>query len=163
MSGLPGDYDRYDIDGLRQSLQAYEGLTRNDLRQTFARFWQAVLPATGYLGINPRVHPDDPPRDILGLPRFVSSKADAERIFGAVDSTANGLTLCSGSLGANRAKDVPAFAHHFGDRIHFARLRPVSKDIGGSFEEAALLEGDTDMVSLIDALLMADGIRADQA
>jgi len=79
-----------------------------------------------------------------------------------VDSTANGLTLCSGSLGANQAKDVPAIAHRFGDRIHFAHLRPVSKDIGGSFEEAALLEGDTDMGSPIDALLMADGARADQ-
>lgn|GEM_PF-2478836 len=64
-SGLPGAYDRYDNDGLRHSLQDHDGPTRNDQRQTFARFWQAVLPATGDLGINLRVHPDDPPRDIL--------------------------------------------------------------------------------------------------
>ena len=72
---------------------------------------------------------------------------------GAVDSIANGLTLCSGSLGANPANNVPEIAQRFADRIHFAHLRNVRKELDGSFEEAAHLDGDTDMVALIRVLL----------
>lgn len=162
MSGLPGAYDRYDIAGLRRALQAYHGLTRDDLRQNFAAFLRAVVPTAEEAGITLCVHPDDPPRDILGLPRIVSSAEDIAWIMQAVDSTANGLTLCSGSLGANPANDVPAIARRFGARIHFAHLRNVRKEADGSFEEAAHLEGDTDMVALIDALLAADATRADR-
>jgi mannonate dehydratase len=88
--------------------------------------------------------------------------SDAEGIAFALDAVparANGLTLCSGSLGANPANDVPAIARRFADRIHFAHLRNVRKDPDGSFEEAAHLEGDTDMVALIDVLLTEERRR----
>ena len=78
-----------------------------------------------------------------------------------VDSPANGLTLCSGSLGANPDNDVPAIARRFAARIHFAHLRNVSKEPDGSFQEAAHLEGDTDMVALVAALLEEDRRRQD--
>lgn len=159
MSGLPGAYDRYDIDGLRHALRAYDGIDRPTLRANFARFLREVVPTAQDLGVNLCVHPDDPPRDILGLPRVVSSEDDIAWLMGAVDDTANGLTLCSGSLGANPANNVPAIARRFADRIHFAHLRNVRKEPDGSFEEAAHLDGDTDMVSLIDALLAADATR----
>lgn len=159
MSGLPGAYDRFDIAGLRGALRGYDGIGRDELRQNFARFLREVVPAAEELGINLCVHPDDPPRDILGLPRIVSDADDIAWLFGAVDSPANGLTLCSGSLGANPANDVPAIARRFADRIHFAHLRNVRKEADGSFEETAHLEGDTDMVALIDALLAADQSR----
>jgi mannonate dehydratase len=111
------------------------------------------------LGMRLCVHPDDPPRDILGLPRIVSTAEDIAWVLAAVDDPANGLTLCSGSLGANPANDVPAIARRFADRIWFAHLRNVRKEPDGSFEEAAHLDGDTDMVALIAALLAAEAGR----
>lgn len=153
MSGLPGAYDRYDIAGLRQALKGYDGIGQDQLRSNYTRFLQEVVPAAEDLGIRLCVHPDDPPRDILGLPRIVSDADDIDFILKAVDSPANGLTFCSGSLGANPANDLPAMARRFAARTHFAHLRNVRKDPDGSFEEAAHLEGDTDMPAVIAALL----------
>jgi mannonate dehydratase len=153
MSGLPGAFDRYDIAGLKHALQGYEGIGRADLRANYQRFLNEVVPAAEDLGMALCVHPDDPPRDILGLPRIVSSGADIEWVLKAVDSPMNGLTFCTGSLGANPVNDLPALARQFADRVHFAHLRNVRKDADGSFEEAAHLEGDTDMAAVIAALL----------
>ena len=160
MSGLPGAYDRYDIAGLKAALQGYEGIDRATLRANYRRFLDEVIPAAEDLGMRLCVHPDDPPRDLLGLPRIVSDAEGIGFALDAVPSRANGLTLCSGSLGANPANDVPAIARRFADRIHFAHLRNVRKDPDGSFEEAAHLEGDTDMVALIGALLAEERRRA---
>ena len=159
MAGLPGAYDRYDVPSLRTALKTYDGIGQDDLRSHYARFLREVIPAAEDLGMRLCVHPDDPPRDILGLPRIVSDAEDIAFVLGAVDSPANGLTLCSGSLGANPANDVPAIARRFADRIHFAHLRNVRKDPDGSFEEAAHLEGDTDMVDLVAALLDEEARR----
>jgi mannonate dehydratase len=159
MSGLPGAFDRYDIAGLRTALQGYEGIGREALRANYRRFLEEVIPAAEDLGMRLCVHPDDPPRDILGLPRIVSSGPDIDWVLAAADSPANGVTLCSGSLGANPANDVPAIARAVAPRIHFAHLRNVRKDPDGSFEEAAHLDGDTDMVALIGALLAEEARR----
>lgn len=153
MSGLPGAFDRYDINGLRVALQRYEGINRAVLRSNYKRFMAEVMPAAADLGVRMCVHPDDPPRDILGLPRIVSDGDDLAWIAGAFDHPANGFTLCSGSLGANPRNDVPAIARSVANRIHFAHLRNVRKFPDGSFEEAAHLDGDTDMVALIRVLL----------
>jgi len=159
MAGLPGAYDRYDADGLKAALQLYEGIDRAALRQHLRRFLEEVVPAAEELGMHFCIHPDDPPRDILGLPRIVSDAEDIAWLLDAVDSRANGLTLCAGSLGANPNNDVPAIARRFADRIHFAHLRNVRKDADGSFEEAAHLTGDTDMVDLVAALLQEEERR----
>jgi mannonate dehydratase len=153
MAGMPGAFDRYDIAGLRAALTAYEGIDKTALRANYLRFLNEVTPTAQDLGIRLCVHPDDPPRDILGLPRIVSDGDDLDWVLNAYDSPANGITLCSGSLGANPANDVPAIAARVAPRIHFAHLRNVTKDPDGSFEEAAHLEGDTDMVALIRVLL----------
>lgn len=153
MAGLPGAFDRYDVESLRLALTRYEGIGQDELRANYARFLAEVVPTAEELGMRLCVHPDDPPRDILGLPRIVSDADDIGWIMAQQESRANGLTFCSGSLGANPANDVPAIARRFADRIHFAHLRNVAKDPDGSFEEAAHLDGDTDMVSLIAALL----------
>ena len=153
MSGLPGAYDRYEIDELRTALRAYDGLTHADLRANLKRFLEEIIPTAHDLGMAMCIHPDDPPRDILGLPRIMSNADDIAWLMSAVDAPENGLTLCTGSLGANPANDLPEIARRFGDRIHFAHLRNVTKDPDGSFEEAAHLEGDTDMVAVIDELL----------
>ncbi len=156
MSGLPGAYDRYDIEGLKAALASYAGLNAGDLRASFKVFLDEVVPTAEELGLRLCVHPDDPPRDILGLPRIVSNRDDIDWILTAVEAPSNGLTLCSGSLGANPINDVPEIAREFGDRIHFAHLRNVRKEPDGSFEEAAHLDGDTDMVALVAALLEAE-------
>lgn len=161
MSGLPGAYDRYDIAGLKTALKGYEGLGQDELRANYARFLAEVIPAAEDLGMRFCVHPDDPPRDILGLPRIVSDAEDIAWILGAEDSPANGLTLCAGSLGANPANDVPAIAARFAERIHFVHLRNVAKEADGSFQEADHLGGDTDMVALIGVLLAEERRRLD--
>ena len=162
MAGMPGAFDRYDIDGLRDVLTRYEGIDSSALRANYKRFLEEVVPAAEDLGIRLCVHPDDPPRDILGLPRIVSDGDDLAWILNAVKSPANGITLCSGSLGANPHNDVPAIAAEVADRIYFAHLRNVRKDPDGSFEEAAHLEGDTDMVALIGVLLKEQARRLEQ-
>lgn len=159
MAGLPGAYDRYDVPALRGMLARYAGIDADGLRANFDRFLRAVVPAAQELGIRLCVHPDDPPRPLFGLPRIVSTEADIEAVLGMVDLPANGLTLCSGSLGAHPDNDVPAIARRFADRIWFAHLRNVAKDPDGSFMEAEHLGGDTDMVALIAALLDEEARR----
>jgi mannonate dehydratase len=162
MAGLPGAYDRFDVDGLNAALKSYQDIDRETLRANFKRFLEAVIPTAQELGMRLCVHPDDPPRDILGLPRIVSNHDDIAWIMDAVKSPANGLTLCAGSLGANPENDVPAIAAAFAERIHFAHLRNVRKDADGSFEEAAHLDGDTNMVALVEVLLQEEARRRAQ-
>lgn len=159
MSGLPGSYDRYSVAELRGALAKYAGIDREQLRANYHRFLSEVIPTAEGLGMALCVHPDDPPRDILGLPRIVSSAADIEWIMHAHPSASNGLTLCSGSLGANPANDVQAIAQQFADKIRFAHLRNVKKDPDGSFEEAAHLDGDTNMVALMRVILDEENRR----
>jgi mannonate dehydratase len=153
MAGLPGAYDRYDVPGLRVMLDRYREVDTGRLRENLARFLREVIPVAEEVGIRMCIHPDDPPRPLMGLPRIVSNAEDLEFILGAVDSPANGVTVCSGSLGANPANDVPGIARRFANRIWFAHLRNVAKEPDGSFMEADHLGGDTDMVALVSVLL----------
>jgi mannonate dehydratase len=161
MAGLPGAYDRYDIPGLRVMLDRYRDIDAGALRENLARFLREVIPTAGEVGIRMCIHPDDPPRPLMGLPRIVSNAHDITFILEAVDSPANGLTLCSGSLGANPVNDVPAIAKQFANRIWFAHLRNVAKEPDGSFMEADHLGGDTDMVALVTVLLEEQKRRMD--
>ncbi len=161
-AGLPGAYERYDIPGFRRMLDRYKGIGREELRAHFARFLREVIPLAEELGMRFAVHPDDPPRPLFGLPRIVSNGEDLAFITGAVPSQANGLTFCSGSLGAGTRNDVPALAREFAPLIHFAHLRNVAKDADGSFMEAEHLGGDTNMVALMQALLAEQHRRKDE-
>ncbi len=161
MAGLPGAYDRYDVPGLRRVLDRYKDTTRDGLRENLARFLREVVPTAAEAGIRLAIHPDDPPRPLFGLPRIVSDTADLAFITEAVDSPANGLTLCTGSLGAGAANDLPAIATRFADRIHFVHLRNVAKEPDGSFVEADHLDGDVDMVAVVAAMLREQARRRD--
>ena len=152
MAGLPGAYDRYSISQLRDELVKYKDIDHASLRANYSRFLHEIMPTAAELGMRLCVHPDDPPRDILGLPRIVSNRSDIAWIMDEVDDLANGLTLCSGSLGANPDNDVAQIATEFAARIHFAHLRNVTKDDDGSFQEAAHLDGDVDMVAVVKTL-----------
>jgi len=153
MAGLPGAFDRYDIDGLRGMLARYRHIDHAKLRANLVRFLEEVLPTAEEVGIRMAIHPDDPPRPLLGLPRITSTAEDIAFILDAVPSASNGLTLCTGSLGARPANDLPAITRRFADRIHFVHLRNVSVDPDGSFMEADHLGGGTDMVAVVRALL----------
>lgn len=153
MAGLPGAYDRFDIPGLRTMLERYRDVTADILKENLARFLREVVPTAEESGVRLCIHPDDPPRPLMGLPRVVSNASDIAFVLGAAESQANGLTLCSGSLGSHPKNDVPAIAETFAGKIHFAHLRNVRKEENGTFMEAAHLEGDTDMVKLVTVLL----------
>ncbi|WP_420103597.1 mannonate dehydratase [Bosea sp. (in: a-proteobacteria)] len=159
MAGLPGAFDRYDLPGLARILERYAGMTHERLRENLKRFLEAIIPTAEEVGIRMCIHPDDPPRPLFGLPRICSDEEDIAWILDAVDAPANGLTLCSGSLGANPKNDVPTIARRFADKIWFAHLRNVAKDPDGSFMEAEHLGGDTDMVALVDALMAEEKRR----
>jgi mannonate dehydratase len=161
MAGLPGAFDRYDAPGLRRMLDRYKGMTRETLRENLARFLREVIPTAEEAGIRMCIHPDDPPRPLLGLPRIVSNADDLAFIVGVVPSDANGLTFCTGSLGAGVDNDVPAMAKRFAGHIKFAHLRNVSKEPDGSFMEADHLGGDVDMVSVVTTLLEEQKRRHD--
>ena len=159
MAGLPGAFDRYDVEGLRYALESYRGMTADDVRANYQRFLNEVLPTAQELGMRLCVHPDDPPRNILGLPRIVSNAKDIDWVMKAFPTQSNGLTLCSGSLGSNPENDVVEIARRHANRIYFAHLRNVCKEPDGSFEEAAHLEGDTNMPALCQLLLDEENTR----
>ena len=152
-AGLPGAFDRYDIDGLRVMLARYKDVSKERLRDNLRRFLQAVMPTAEETGVRLAIHPDDPPWPLMGLPRIVGSADDLAFILDAYDAPGNGLTFCTGSLGAGAHNDVGALARRFASRVHFAHLRNVTKDADGSFQEADHLGGDVDMVGVIRTLL----------
>jgi mannonate dehydratase len=160
--GLPGSTESMSLDDVRAHLAEYGGISRERLRANFVDFLDEVVPVAEDLGLRLCCHPDDPPFALLGLPRVMSTEADYKYILEAVDSPANGMTLCSGSLGARPDNDLPGMMERLGDKVHFLHLRNVkrdSDDIVGSFFETEHLAGDTDMVALIAAIVREENKR----
>ena len=160
--GLPGANQNLTFDAFRALLATYETVSSEQLRANLAAFLEEVVPVAEALGLRLCCHPDDPPFPLLGLPRIVSSEADYRALTDTVESTANGITLCSGSLGVNPEVDLPGMMERLGHRIHFLHLRNVTREdhrFPGSFHEAAHLEGATDMVALLDAVLKEEKRR----
>lgn len=153
MAGLPGAFDRYDIEGLRKILARYAEMSKEGLRARLKEWLAEVMPLAEELGMVFAMHPDDPPRPLMGLPRIMSSGEDYRWLIEAYDSQANGVCLCSGSLGAGVGNDVVRIARDLAPRIAFVHLRNVAKESDGSFMEADHLAGDTDMVDLIEAIM----------
>lgn len=120
-------------------------------------FLRAVVPIAEGLGVRLAVHLDDPPFPLSGLPRVVSTAADLRSVVAAVDSPANGLTFCIGSLGAHADNDVVAMAAEFAARANFAYLRNLIVEPDGSFHKAAHFDGGNDMIGVV-AILLADDI-----
>ncbi|MEO3388734.1 mannonate dehydratase [Mesorhizobium sp. CAU 1741] len=160
--GLPGSTETMDLGRVREHLAEYGAVSSERLRGHFIDFLTEVVPVAEEAGIRLCCHPDDPPFPLLGLPRVMSTAEDYDAVLGAVDSPSNGMTLCSGSLGARPDNDLPAMMDRFAPKVHFLHLRNVKRDgqsIAGSFFEAEHLEGDTDMVALIGAILREEDRR----
>lgn len=162
--GLPGSAETMSLNDVRELLGQYADISKDQLRANFVAFLEHVAPVAEELGMRLCCHPDDPPFDLLGLPRIMSSEEDYRYMVSAVDLPANGITLCSGSLGVNPANDLPGMMQRMGDKVHFIHLRNVKSETDqfpGSFHEAEHLGGNTDMVALIGAILAEEAKRRD--
>jgi len=152
---LPGWDASYKPDELKALLGEYSKVSEEILWDHFAYFLKAIIPVAEEVGLKMAIHPDDPPRPIFGLPRIVKNRNDLARLLKIVDSPANGLTLCSGSLGAGPENNVEALVREFGGmgRIHFAHLRNVKVSPNGDFEETAHRSdcGSLDMAAIVKA------------
>ncbi len=158
--GLPGSGETFTLEELSQRIHEYKGVGDGEIREHLREFLCAVVPTAEEAGVVMGVHPDDPPWSLLGLPRVVSTSADVEQILAAVDSPANGLTLCTGSFGASRDNDLVAMATRFASRINFIHLRNVRKDDEGNFYEENHLEGDVDLYRVMKILILEQRRRA---
>ena len=160
--GLPGAAENFSLEDVRTHLAEYAAISEDQLRANLVTFLEEVAPTAEKLGLRLCCHPDDPPVPLLGLPRIMSTEAHYKAVMDAVDTPANGITLCSGSLGARPDNDLPGMMERLGDRVHFLHLRNVKRetsDIFGSFHEAEHLGGDTDMVALVEAALREEARR----
>lgn len=154
IAGLPGAEEHYTLEQFRAVLEEYAQIDAAKLRENLGYFLQAVIPVAEEVGIRMAIHPDDPPRPLLGLPRVVSTRQDAQWIIDRVPSPANGLTLCTGSYGVREDNDLVAMTRHFAPYIHFIHLRATKREADTlSFHEAPHLAGDVDMVGVIHALV----------
>jgi mannonate dehydratase len=153
---LPGWATAYDAESLRALLAAYRDVTEERLWEHLAYFLERVVPAAESAGVRMAIHPDDPPWSIFGLPRIVTSGEALERIVHLVNRPANGVTFCTGSLGADPANDLPAIARRLGGlgRVHFAHCRNVRRTGPRRFHESPhpTADGDVDMFEVLRAL-----------
>ncbi|WP_299984802.1 mannonate dehydratase [uncultured Ruegeria sp.] len=167
VAGLPGANDNWSLEDVNRNLDAYVDVTPEMLRSNLVDFLSEVVPTAEDLGIRLCCHPDDPPFSLLGLPRVMSTQRDYATVLDAVDSPANGATLCTGSLGVAKDFDPVSFVTQLGHRIHFVHLRNTVRDGPSdnnrhSFSESEHLAGDTDMVATIRALVAEEKRRRDQ-
>lgn len=151
---LPG-WEPERLSDLRSLFAQYEGVDANTLRENLKYFLEAIMPVCQEAGVSMAIHPDDPPHPLFGLPRIVSDRDDLRWIVDAVDSPHNGLTLCTGSLGANRANDVVDIIEEFvpEGRVPFAHIRNIRWQDEGRFYESAHLssEGSLDLHRIVRA------------
>lgn len=141
--------DKNPVNIFKNLLALYKDIGRDDLRANMRYFLSAIMPVCDAYGINMCVHPDDPPFQMLGLPRIVTCEADIDWLLQAVDNPHNGLTFCAGSLSAGLQNDVPALARKFAGRTHFVHLRSTNVSEDGNFIEASHLEGRGRLVELV--------------
>lgn len=160
IAGLPGAEEGYTLDQFRARLATYDGIDKAKLRENMAHFLRSIVPVAEQCGLSLAVHPDDPPRPILGLPRIISTIEDMQWLKETVDSIHNGFCFCTGSYGVREDNDLVKMMTDYADRVHFIHLRAtLREEVPGSFHEADHLDGDVDMVAVIKAILTEEQAR----
>ncbi len=153
---LPGwdeSYSKFELNGL---LNDYKNMSKQQLLENLIWFLKNIIPTCEEYDVKMAIHPDDPPWNVFGLPRTVSSSKDLDEIFSAVPSIYNGLTFCTGSLGAGKFNELVSMANKYANqnRIHFAHLRNIAYTDKGFYETAHPTEcGDLDMFAIVKTLV----------
>ena len=169
IAGLPGSSEGYpvpekgfDLSKFQSILDTYKNIGEDEMRNSIVYFLEQVVPVAEEVGVMLCIHPDDPPFSILGLPRIMGTEADYAYIFDKVPSIHNGITFCTGSLGAREDNNIPQMFERFADRVHFLHLRSTQRDGKGNFYEANHLEGDVPMYDLIKLILKEEKRRKEE-
>lgn len=151
---LPGWDASYGSDEVKASIREYQGMNEEALWENLEYFLRRVVETADEVGVKLAIHPDDPPWPIFGLPRIITDGAALERVARLVDVPANGVTLCTGSLGPLPVNDLPAIARRLGGmgRIHFAHCRNVQVTGDRRFHESPHPTGSVDMREVLRAL-----------
>ncbi len=152
---LPGWDESYTSDELNALLDAYKDMSHEELFRNLIYFLNGIMPACDEAGINMAIHPDDPPWDMFGLPRIITGMESYNKLFSAVPNPHNGITLCTGSLGAGRDNDMVAMAALLAPRSYFAHLRQIRHEGELDFCESGHLTacGSLDMFGIVKALV----------
>lgn len=161
LAGLPGSEEGYTFEEFQAILDTYQGIAAKELKEHLHHFLREIIPVAEESGVRMAIHPDDPPFPLFGLPRVVSTEADARDLIEAVDSPNNGLTFCTGSYGARSDNDLTGMAKRLGHRINFIHLRSVQREEGRSFHEADHLDGSADMAGIMRNLILEQMHRAE--
>lgn len=159
IAGLPGGEGSYTRDTIREAIEEFIQLGTEGFREHLFTFLKEIIPVAERVGAKMCIHPDDPPFSLFGLPRVVSTASDARQLLDACPSPANGLTMCAGSYGARGDNNLVDMVKEFGSRVYFVHLRNVIRESDGSFYESDHLDGDNDMVGLIQAILDEENTR----
>lgn len=159
IAGLPGAEESYTLESFQKVLDGYKEIDAAKLKKHLHEFLSEIIPVAEAAGVRMAIHPDDPPRALLGLPRIVSTLEDAIELTKVVDSVSNGITLCTGSFGAGHFNDLPEMTKVLAPRINFVHLRNVSRDAEGNFFENYLFNGDIDIPAVMTALLIEEKKR----
>ena len=161
LAGMPGSKVAIPISDFRATLEEVGKMEKPVLRENLAYFLRAIVPEAEKLGIKMALHPDDPPFPVFGIPRIASTYGDLKYILDCIPSPSNGLTFCSGSLGAVDSNDLLKMIRDFGPNIHFLHLRNVLREADGRFYEAAHLEGSIPMPKIMLEIIKEQQRRQD--
>ena len=153
LAGMPGTKKLIALDTFKKNLATVLKIDKEQLQANLSYFLNAIMPEAEKLGVRMAVHPDDPPFSVFGVPRIVSNYQEIKFLLECCPSPSNGLTFCSGSLGASANNDLVKIIEDFGDKIHFVHLRNVTLEEDGSFYEADHLHGSVPIEKVMKAII----------
>ncbi|WP_339838025.1 mannonate dehydratase [uncultured Maribacter sp.] len=153
LAGMPGSRKLIALDDFKANHATVLKISKQQLQENLSYFLNAVIPEAEKIGIRMAIHPDDPPFSVFGVPRIVSNYKEIKFLLDCCPSPSNGLTFCSGSLGASESNDLVKIIEDFGDKIHFIHLRNVARSKDGSFYEADHLNGSVPMEKVMKAIV----------